>query len=78
MTEIIYILTNEAMLGYVKIGRTSDLMRRLKDLYITSVPLPFECHYACAVENGKETEGWLFEIFNKWRVSKDREFFRIE
>lgn len=77
MNEIIYILTNESMPGYVKIGRTKDLRRRLKDLYGTPVPLPFECHYACEVENAQETEDWLFRIFKTWRVSKDREFFRI-
>lgn len=77
MNEIIYILINEAMPGYVKIGKTQDLERRLKDLYSTPVPLPFEVHYACEVENGQETEEWLFRIFKAWRVSRDREFFRI-
>ena len=78
MNEIIYILKNEAMPGYVKIGRTNNLNRRLKQLYSTPVPLPFECHYTCMVENSKETEEWIFRIFKTWRVSKDREFFQIE
>ena len=77
MNEIIYILTNEAMSGYVKIGRTTDLQQRLRSLYRTPVPLPFECFYACAVENAQEVEAWLFEIFDDRRVSKEREFFEI-
>ena len=78
MSEIIYILTNESMPGYVKIGKTTNLRRRLSELYSTPVPLPFECHYACEVKNSTETEAWLFNIFNKWRISKEREFFMID
>ena len=29
---IIYVLTNEAMPGYVKVGKTDDLDRRVQDL----------------------------------------------
>jgi len=77
MENIIYILTNEAMPDYVKIGRTTNLSQRLKSLYRTQVPLPFEVFYACTVENGTEVESWLFDIFEDRRVSKDREFFEI-
>ena len=77
MDNIIYILINEAMPGYVKIGRTTNLNQRLKSLYRTQVPLPFEVFYACTVENGAEVERWLFDIFDDRRVSKDREFFEI-
>ena len=39
---IVYILTNEAMPGYVKIGRTDgDLAGRVRQLNSTGVPLPF-------------------------------------
>lgn len=77
MNEIIYILINEAMPGYVKIGRTTNLNQRLQSLYRTQVPLPFECFYACTVENGAEVEKWLFDIFDDRRVSRDREFFEV-
>lgn len=77
MNEIIYILTNEAMPGYVKIGKTSNLNQRLKSLYRTQVPLPFEVFYACTVENSTEVERWLFDIFKDRRVSEEREFFEI-
>lgn len=48
---IVYVLTNPAMPGLVKIGQTKrDKMdARLKELYGTGVPLPFECQYACRV-----------------------------
>lgn len=43
MPEIVYVLTNEAMPGLVKIGRTNnELAARIRALYSTSVPLPFE------------------------------------
>lgn len=77
MENIIYILINEAMPGYVKIGKTNDLKQRMRTLYRTPVPLPFECFYACIVENAEEVEKWLFDIFDDRRVSKEREFFEI-
>src|SRR3989344_323269 len=77
MNEIIYILINEAMPGYVKIGRTTNLNQRLKSLYRTRVPLPFEVFYACTVEDGTEVERWLFDIFYDRRVSREREFFEV-
>ena len=43
--ELVYLLSNEAMPGWVKIGRTKQIERRLKDLYNTSVPLPFKEEY---------------------------------
>ena len=41
---IVYLLTNECMPGIVKIGMTSraDMDNRLKELYTTGVPQPFE------------------------------------
>src|SRR3989338_1612 len=77
MNEIIYILINEAMPGYVKIGKTKNLEQRMRTLYRTQVPLPFECFYACTVPNSKDVEEWLFEIFDQWRVSSEREFFEV-
>jgi hypothetical protein len=77
MNDIIYILTNEAMPGYVKVGRTTNLNQRLRSLYRTQVPLPFEVFYACTVDSGTDVERWLFDIFDDRRVSKEREFFEV-
>ncbi len=38
--SIIYVLTNPAFEGYVKIGKTKDLKQRLRSLDNTSMPLP--------------------------------------
>ena len=49
---IVYVLTNEAMPGLVKIGYTTDLKRRIKELSQPSgIPAPFECFFAVEVEN---------------------------
>lgn len=77
MSEIVYILINEAMPGYVKIGLTTDLEGRIRSLDTTSVPLPFECFYAAAVANGAAVERQLHDAFLDHRVRSSREFFEI-
>lgn len=77
---IVYLLTNECMPGIVKIGMTSraDMDNRLKELYTTGVPQPFECVYACKVDCFKELEQALHEAFEPQRINPNREFFRIK
>jgi hypothetical protein len=78
MTEIVYVLTNEAMPGLVKIGRTNDdLAGRIRGLYGSGVPLPFELFYACEVKDACFVEAQLQDAFGDHRVSRRREFFRI-
>ncbi len=79
MAEIIYILTNEAMPGYVKIGKTSTgLEQRIRELSgSTSVPLPFTCFYACTVKDASFVEHQLHDAFDNDRVNPRREFFQI-
>lgn len=79
MNEIIYILTNEAMPGYVKIGKTaSNLEQRVRELSAsTSVPLPFTVFYACKVEDANFVEHQLHDAFDNNRVNPRREFFQI-
>ncbi len=76
--EIVYILVNEAMPGFVKIGRTTDLEQRIRSLDTTSVPLPFECFYACTVKDAQFVEGHLHDAFLDHRVRSSREFFEID
>ncbi len=79
MNEIIYILTNEAMPNFIKIGYTKNsLEERLKQLDRTNLPLPFEVYYACEVENAREDEKWLHSIFSDKRVRDGREFFKMD
>ncbi len=77
MNEIIYILINEAMPGYVKIGKTTNLEQRIRSLDTTSVPLPFECFYACTVQDASFVERQLLDAFLDHRVRSSREFFEI-
>ena len=63
MQEIIYILINEAMPGYVKIGKTNNLEQRIRSLDTTGVPLPFECFYACTVTDSAFVERQLHDSF---------------
>ncbi|MDO8529390.1 MAG: GIY-YIG nuclease family protein [bacterium] len=79
MNEIIYILINEAMPGYVKIGRTSaNLEQRIRDLSAsTSIPIPFTCFHACTVKNAQFVEHQLHDAFDNNRINPKREFFQI-
>jgi hypothetical protein len=77
--EIVYVLTNEAMSGYVKIGRTStSLEQRIRELNSsTSVPLPFTAFYACTVKDATFVEHQMHDAFDDSRINPRREFFRI-
>ena len=77
---IVYVLTNQAMPGLVKIGMTddSDTAPRLGQLFGTGVPLPFEVAYACRVDNALEVERSLHAAFAPQRINAKREFFRID
>lgn len=79
MNEIIYILTNEAMPGYVKIGKTNNnLEQRVRELSAsTSVPLPFTVFYACIVKDAQFVEHQLHDAFDNNRANPRREFFQI-
>ena len=78
---IVYVLTNPCMPGIVKIGMTEkqSIEKRMKDLYGTGVPLPFECKYACYVKASdcKQLEQALHTAFAPQRVNANREFFKI-
>ena len=76
---IVYVLTNPAMPGMVKIGKTSRAMdARLNELYSTGVPLPFECAYAARVADEGSVERAFHLAFGPYRVNPKREFFSIE
>lgn len=76
--QIIYVLSNEAMPGIVKIGRTWNLKERMRDLDNSSVPMPFECAYAAVVEDAIFVERQLHTIFAAFRLRGRREFFKID
>lgn len=79
MTGIIYVLTNEAMPGLVKIGKTTQDMPqvRMDQLYTTGVPVPFNCSIAMKVEDPDAIEKALHTAFGPNRINSKREFFEI-
>lgn len=78
--NVVYVLTNPAMPGLVKIGYTTqiDANTRIAQLYTTGVPVPFELKYACKVLNAEEVEKALHLAFAPNRINAKREFFQIE
>ena len=53
MPNIVYVLTNPAMPGFVKIGMTDkpDVQRRMAKLYSTGVSFPFDCAIAREIQD---------------------------
>ena len=78
--QIVYVLTNPAMPGLVKIGKTTqaDVKERMKQLYGTGVPVPFDCFFACKVKDAGEVEKALHFAFGMAQINPNREFFRLE
>ena len=77
---IVYVLRNSAMPDLVKIGMTNrdSVETRLKELYSTGVPVPFECLYACKVTDCASVEKALHTAFEPNRINPNREFFSIQ
>lgn len=79
-TGIVYILSNVAMPGYLKIGHVDgttpeDVVRRMGELYRhTGVPRPFDCEYAAVVADHHTVERTLFRGLGDFRVNPNREF----
>lgn len=75
----VYILTNAAMPGYVKIGMSAqaDVADRVRQLDNTSAPLPFEVFYAARVPDCRKVERTLHFVFGERRTRTNREFFNI-
>jgi len=77
---IVYVITNPAMPGLVKIGRTAyeDAKMRMKELFSTGVPMEFQLAYACKVVETEKVEKALHIAFAPNRVHLKREFFQID
>lgn len=76
----IYILTNDAMPDYIKIGFTAadDVETRMRQLDTTSLPLPFRLHACIEVENAQQLEKLAHDVFTSQRARASREFFLME
>ena len=76
--KTVYILTNQAMPGIIKIGFTDNSVeQRMKELDKTATPIPFECYYAKRIEKAEFVEKKMHEAFDEFRMRDNREFFRM-
>lgn len=76
----IYILSNPALDGIIKIGHTKKSHPELRATELsssTSIPLPFKLECSWLVENPGSREALIHRNLAPCRVSKDREFFKI-
>ena len=76
---IVYVLSNPAMEGYIKVGVTlgssvKDVQDRMRQLDTTGVPRAFNCEYAALVDNYQQVEEALLTAFGENRVRSNREF----
>ena len=79
MSDKIYVLTNPAFPDHVKIGKTKNVERRVKELSRHSgVPEPFEIYYACEVTDAAKVEKHILAALGDYRKNMNREFLKIE
>lgn len=75
----VYIMSNEAMPGLVKIGRTKNHpLQRARELCTTGVPEPFHLEHAAWFGDAGAAERDMHEHFAHRRVPTGREFFAVE
>lgn len=75
----VYILTNPAMPGLIKIGKTRlNPTDRANQLQTTGVPKGFQVEYACRTTDPEAVEQAMHVAFGPRRVNDRREFFEIE
>jgi hypothetical protein len=75
----VYILTNDAMPGVVKIGRTSrEVDVRAAELWQTGVPTPFSVYAQARTCDCVDLERLVHDDLKGERVHQSREFFRID
>ena len=81
MAGFIYVMSNPAMPGMFKIGKSikdpnKDRLAELSSS--TSVPEPFELEYYCFIEKFDAFETRLHRELSAFRPNPTREFFRVE
>ena len=67
---VVFILANEAIPGYIKVGYTADLAGRMKELErVGAVPFPYSILYAAEVENPGAWMRMVREVYSGAKVS---------
>ena len=79
MPDIVYVFTNPLMPGYVKIGRTKNIEKRMKT-FNTAAPERYECAIAVDVapRSASTLERALHKAFNTDKTSSSREWFEMD
>ena len=79
MAGYIYIFSNISMPEIYKIGFTERKPHeRANELSNTSSPTPFKVEYSLLVEEPSLIESEIHQAFIDYRVSENREFFKID
>lgn len=74
----LYLMTNPAMPGLVKIGMTTrSPEERAQELASTGVPMPFHVAAAWPVDDVRSAERDAHEALARYRVNDQREWFRV-
>lgn len=75
----VYVLTNRAMPGFVKIGMTTRLAEdRAGELSRTAVPFEFDVEFRLPTNAALRVERHAHQLLNNYRVAPNREFFEVD
>jgi hypothetical protein len=78
VSGFLYILSNAAIPGMLKIGKTTVApQQRAEELWTTGVPLPFRIEEVFRVEDVDKAESSVHRILDNARVHPQREFFEL-
>lgn len=77
--EFVYILSNPALPGLLKIGYTSKKPNiRIKEVSSsTGVPVPFKLEFVYRTVNGQALEKAVHKYLEGYRVNNKKEFFQV-
>lgn len=78
----VYIFTNESFReGWVKIGKSQNIEKRLKELDNTSCPLPFDVYATLKTSRYDDAEDFVHDFISHFnqslRIRPNREYFKV-
>ena len=75
----VYVFSNKSLKGQVKIGyTTTHPQQRASELHTTGIPTPFLVEYEVKTDDCESLERSVHKQLKNKRVSKNREFFRVD
>jgi hypothetical protein len=79
MSEIVYVLFNPGMPDLLRIGVMDgwDPSGLMVKLYTENIPFPYDCVYACKVEDGARAEGAVHEKFAVQKIGRHGDFLDV-